>query len=92
MSSAATKALILLLVALVIQCAFDGPGAKAASPSPPQEDLAFCGVLNAASVGATLPAQLMPQSSSGETVGPLPEVHPAWSLVQSIDHPPERPS
>jgi hypothetical protein len=89
-SSAATKALILLFVALVIQCAFDGSGAKAASPSLPKEDSAFCGVLSAASVDITLPAQLIPQPSSGEVVGTPPEIHPAWSLVQSIDHPPER--
>lgn len=89
MNSTGTKALILLFVALVIHCAFDGPGAQAASSSLPKEDSTFCGVLNAASMNTTLPAQPACQPSSGESVGSVPEVYPAWSLAQSVDHPPE---
>jgi hypothetical protein len=90
MKSLGTRLLLVLFVALVVQCAFDGPGAEAASPSLPQEDSAFCAILNAASVETTLPTQIVPQLSSAEAVGPLPEIRPACSLAQSIDHPPER--
>ncbi len=92
MRALAAKTILLLFLALVVQCAFDGPGVKAGSPSLPHEDSPFCGVLNATSVNTTLPAQLAYRPSSGESIGPVPEVYPSWSLAQSIDHPPEQPA
>lgn len=84
------KAFILLFVALVVQCALDGPGTEIASRLLLPDGGAFCGTLSGASVVTNLPAQLFPQPSSGQFVGPLPEIQPAWLLAQSIDHPPER--
>jgi hypothetical protein len=91
MTSLGTKALVLLFVALVLQCAFDGP-AKASAGSPPQEDGIFCGSLNAATATTTLPLHSVPQGSSSEAVHPLTGVYPVWFLAQAIDHPPERPN
>ena len=92
MKALATKVLVLLFATLVVHCAFDGPGAQVSTPSQAQDDSAFCGSLNAASVEITLQIPCGPRPSPGETIGPLPMVFPLSSLAQSIDHPPERPA
>lgn len=91
MKSQAAKVLVMLFAALAVQCAFDGPGTEASTPSQPPEDSAFCAVLDAGSVEITLPTGPVPRASAGEAIGPLPGVYPLWSLAQSIDHPPEQP-
>jgi len=90
--SLGTKALVLLFVALVVRCAFDGPGAQASAASPSQGDSVLCGSLNAAAMEISLPIQPALQASSGKAVGPLAAVHLSWLLAQSIDHPPEKPA
>ncbi len=89
MRALAAKTLLLLFVALVVQCAFDGPVAQTFTASPSQEDSAFCAVLGATSLETALPIQCAPQPSSGDTISPLSLVFPPWSLAHSIDHPPE---
>ena len=60
--------------------------------SPSQGDGVFCGILNAAAIEVPLTTQPALQAVSGKAVGPLPTVHPLWTLAQSIDHPPELPA
>lgn len=92
MKSLGTKALVLLFVALVGQCAFDGPVVQAFTTSPSQEDSMFCAILDAASLEIALPIQSVSQAPSRETINSPPEVYPRWLLRQSIDHPPEQPA
>lgn len=89
-SSAATKTLLLLFVALVIQCAFDGPSAQAFSATPSQEDSVFCGSLNAADVEIPISGQPSLHAATGKAVGPVRVGCSLRLLAQSIDHPPER--
>lgn len=91
MKSLGTKALVLLFVVLVIQCAFDGL-AQSSAASPPRGESTFCGSLNAASVETAVPVHSVPHPPSGETIGLLPVISPLWFLAQSIDHPPEQPA
>ena len=90
--SVGTKTLVLLFVALAIQCAFDGPGAQASTQSPVQEDSGFCAILDAASVEIAPAVNAVPQPSARQTTRPIPAVYPLWSLAHSIDHPPEQPA
>jgi hypothetical protein len=86
------KALVLLFVGLVVQCAFDGPVVQAFTTSPFQEDSGFCAILDATSLEIALPIQSVSQAPSRETIDSPPEVYPRWSLRRSIDHPPEQPA
>ena len=81
-----TKALVLLFTVLVVVCAFDR--VEAAAPHSQQNGL-FCGGLNSTTVDTTLPIRPALEAASGGAIAPLPAVHPAWALAQSIDHPPE---
>ena len=92
MKSLGTTALVMLFIALVVGCAFHGPGAQASMASPSQGDGLFCGILNAAAIEIPLTTQPALQAASGKAVGPLHTDHPVWSLAQSIDHPPELPA
>lgn len=84
-----TKALVLLFVALVVQCVFDGLAqASVASPSP--EDSTFCAIVDTASLEIAPPIQPVPQASLGEAIDPPPSVYSLWFMAQSIDHPPEQ--
>jgi hypothetical protein len=86
-----TKAVLVLFVALILQCAFDDRSAQASSASPSQEDSVFCGSLNAAAVQIPILDQPSLHAAPGKAVRPVLVGCPLWSLAQSIDHPPERP-
>ena len=88
--SQSTKVFIVLFAALIVLCAFDGPGTEASTGSPPKAESAFCSSLDAGSVEVFLPDVLSFHTSPSEGVGSWPEVHPIRSLAQSIDHPPEK--
>ena len=83
------KLLVLLFVALVVQCAFDHHGARAATVVPSQGGGALCGALNAASVKIALPNEPGREPSSRKAILPVPDTYPLWTLARSIDHPPE---
>lgn len=85
MRSFGTRLLTLLFIALVLQCALDGP-----SPfTPPQEDSTFCAILNSGSLEMLLPAEARSYASAGNLMGPLPDAEPLWLAAPSVDHPPE---
>jgi len=88
----AAKIFILVFVALFIQCAFHGHGAQTAADLPSQGGTALCGPLSESWAKVTIPSQPAPEQSSGEIIPPLRGTYPLWSLVQSIDHPPELPA
>lgn len=90
MRALAAKVFVLLFVALLVQCAFDGHGAQATTASPSQGGSAFCGTLGAASVKIAPLDERARLASSGEAILPLPGIYPLWTLAQSIDHPPEQ--
>ena len=92
MKSLAIRVILLLFVALVVQCAFDGPGVQASPQDPLQEESAFCAILDGGSLETARPIQAIAHPPLGEPMGRLPVVCPRWFLAQSVDHPPELPA
>ncbi len=86
------KAFVLLFAALVVQCAFDGPGVQASTQAPFQEESALCAIQDGGFLEIIPPIQSITQPPSRGPLGPLPTVCPRWFLAQSIDHPPELPA
>lgn len=89
MRSTATKLLVLVFTALVIACPFEVSGVSDSHASSSPEDGTFCGILHSSIAGPVpleQPAFLFPTENP---LAPVPKGDSLWSLVQSIDHPPE---
>lgn len=90
MKSAAASTVCLLFIVLVAACALNAPPPQSLPLSATQGSEVFCGLLSSLTLSFDTLAEGAPLARSRETVVARPSVGPPWSLVHSIDHPPEQ--
>ncbi|OGB94620.1 MAG: hypothetical protein A2Z31_07520 [candidate division NC10 bacterium RBG_16_65_8] len=84
-----TTCILLVFLALVVVCDFDGTAAGLAPKETTHGSGSFCTILHGAGALAALPLQPDIHPFSPPT-HPGSAVFPSWFMARSIDHPPKR--